>query len=220
MFLCFCLNLILVLSNTMQIAACWEAPTPFEIFSADGSRVFVFDPTENGAGNAFAAVYEILNNERKLFYTIDELSSFAYEGNFHFSNDMTHFVRTFPAPGIPAFEVFSNGIRTRTVLRSDFIENYSDDGAAPVTSIGPTYKINWRFEEKVLDNDIIVISTDEGNTFLFDLTTARFNTEDNLVFENDFEVQAEDDFIPIPKKQSASKKIIFIVVGLTIFLFV
>jgi hypothetical protein len=198
-FLCFCLILILVLLNILQVTACWAAPEPFEIFSADGSKVFVFVPTEDGAGNAYAAVYEIENNERKLFYIVDELSSFAYEGNFYFSTDMMNFIRTFPAPGMPVFEAFSNDVRTRVVMRNDFIENYADGGDfPPVTSIGPTYTINWRIEEHT-NNDTIKITTDEGNTLFFDLASAKFYTEDALLLENNsiFEIPSEDIFISV-----------------------
>jgi len=172
--------------NILQVAACWAAPVPFEIFSGDGRKVFVFDPTEDGSGNAYATVYEIINDERRLIYTVKELTSFAYEGNFYFSTDMSHFIRTFPAPGMPIFEAFTNGVKTRVVMRSDIIENYADEEEW-FTSIGPSYKVNWRIEEHSPYNDTIAINTDEGNTLFFDLTTARFNTED--------EIQSEDSLI-------------------------
>lgn len=180
----------LLLSVTQPAMACWLPTVPFEVYSDDGSRVFVFVPDE-GASDAHAAVYEVVNNARKLVYTVEGLSSFAYESNFHFSNDLNHFIRTFPAPGIPAFEVFSYGIRTRVVLRSDFIENYASEDA--YTSIGPQYTINWRIEENPSYNNTVIISTDEDSILVFEIATATFNTEDVLVADdaNDLNIQPQ-----------------------------
>ena len=168
----------LVFSSTLTAMACWEQPESFEVLSEDGNKVFVFTPDDYGITNAYAAVYEIINNERQLVYTVDDLSSFAYKSNFHFSADMTHFARTFNPSGMPVFEVFSNGVRTRTVMRNDFIEDYaSEDG---LTSIGPIYTVGWIIEESSPYSDAIAISTDEGSTLYFDLATARFSFEADL----------------------------------------
>jgi hypothetical protein len=179
------LTITFTLSVAFQVAACWRAPETFDIFSEDGSKVFVFIPDEYSRGNAYAAVYEIVNNERQLIYAVEDLASFAYEGNFHFSNDMTHFIRTFPAPGMPVFEAFTNGIRTRVVMRSDFIENYA--GEEGFTSIGPSYTVNWQIEEHSPYIDTIAINTGEGNILFFDLATARFTSEETLIDETPYE---------------------------------
>jgi len=192
-FLCFTLIMLVIISNTLPAIACWEATGPFEIFSEDESRVFVFIPSES-SGNAYAAVYDIINTERyterHLLYIVEDLSSFAYENNFYFSSDMMHFARTFVPPGLPVFEIFSYGIRTRTVFRSDIIEDYDsvETRTCPETgqvymlmiSLGPNYIVNWRIEDFSPQEATLTISTDEGNTFLFDIATAPFITEDDL----------------------------------------
>ena len=150
----------------------------------------MFIPSENSLANAYAAVYEIVNNERQVVYTVEGLTSFAYESNFRFSADLTHFARTFPAPGMPAFEVFANGVKTRVVMRNDFIEDY--DSTVEFTSIGPAYMVNWRIEEHPPYNDTIIISTSEDNTFIFDLMTARFDSEYDLPDET------LPEFTPVP----------------------
>jgi len=170
---------ILVLSAVVPVSACWASPVPFEIFSEDGSRVFVFDPDQYGMGNANAAVYDISNNERQLLYTVEDLGSFAYESNFNFTADLTHFIRTFPAPGIPVFEVFSYGVRTRVVLRSDFIEDYfAGAEGPPALSIGPSFTVGWQIIDRSPDGSTITISTGEDNTFVFDIMTAAFIGDD------------------------------------------
>jgi len=166
----FPLLLIITLSKVLPVTACWAAPEPFEIFSADKTRVFVFKPDDNHMDNAEAAVYDVVGNERVLVYKVEDLSSFAFESNFHFSADMEHFVRTFNPSGLPVFEVFSNGIRTRTVYRYNFISYF--DSIESETSIGPMYIVNWRFEN--VQDAIITIATDEGNVFSFDMVTAEF----------------------------------------------
>ena len=50
-------------SGTLQASACWAQPEPFEVFSDDGSKVFVFDPSDDGMSTARAGVYEIINND-------------------------------------------------------------------------------------------------------------------------------------------------------------
>ena len=194
LFLCVCLVTALIFSNTLPAAACWMAPEPFEIFSADGSRVFVFTPGEDGSDSAYAAVYETAGGERQIIYTVEDLSSFAYESNFRFSSDMMHFVRTFNPSGMPVFEVFSSGIRTRVVARDDFIEDYASIEAE--TSIGPMYTVRWKIEEQSPHSGVIIISTDEDNTFAFDLADARFEWEDALADETPIESS------PVPNSQA------------------
>lgn len=184
---CFCFMLALVFSNTLSVTACWPSLEPFEILSTDGNKVFVFIPNEDIFINASAAVYEIVNNERQIIYTVEGLSSSVFEWNLLFSADMMHFVQVgFPLDGDGsfAFEVFSNGVRTRTVKRSDFIKDH--DGTReepPATSIiySPRHKVNWRIREHSPENALIAISTGEGNTFLFDLSIAEFIPE-NILF--------------------------------------
>jgi len=154
------------------------APEPFETTSDDGSKVFVFTPARDGMGDAHAAVYEIINSERQLVYTVENLSSFAYESNFHFSSDMMHFARVFPEYGMSAFEVFSYGIRTRAVMRNDFIENYASIKAE--TSIGPEYTVTWSIVEHLTQNTMIAVYTNEGKTAIFNLETAEFLQENGM----------------------------------------
>ena len=177
-FLCLCLLMALAILNPLPVAACWMAPEPFEIFSDDASKVFVFTPHEYGSDLAQAAVYEIIDNRRQLVYTVEDLSSFAYESNFHFSADMMHFARIFPPSGMDAFEVFSYGVRTRVVMRSDFIEDSASIQAA--TSVGPFYTVAWSIEKYATQNATITINTDEDSAILFDLATATFTWEDAL----------------------------------------
>jgi len=164
-------------SAAVPIAACWTQPEPFETISNDGNKVFVFIPVENSFDNAYAAVYEIIDGERQLIYEVEGLSSFAYKSNFHFSTDMMHFARIFPPLGMYTFEVFYYGIRTRVVMRYDFIED--NVSVVAYSSVGPFYAVTWMIEEYVSDNTTIKISTDEGIVF-FDLVTAKFDSEEIL----------------------------------------
>ena len=91
---------------------------------------------------------------------------------------MMHFARVFPPYGMPAFEVYSYGIRTRVVMRNDFIEDYGN--IESLTSIGPFYTVRWRIEENLTQNTIITINTNEDSAVLFDLAAARFHFENIL----------------------------------------
>jgi len=166
------------------------APVAFEIISGDGNMVFVFTPAEDGLGDAHAAVYAITNNERRPVYAAKDLSSFAYEGDFYFSDDMMHFARVFPGYGMPAFEVFSYGVRTRVVIRSDFIKDYT--GIEAESSIGPFYTVTWGIEEYSPQGTIITIHTDEDSSVIFDLATAKF------IWENDSQIHNESPSEIIP----------------------
>ena len=228
--LCLCLVLVVAMFNVLPAAACWMAPEPFEIFSGDGSKVFVFTPSEDGMANADAAVYEIVDDQRRLVYTVEDLSSFAYESNFHFSADMMHFARIFPPFGMDAFEVFSYGVRTRVVIRSDFIEDY--DSVESWTSVGPFYTVTWNIEGHLTGGNTITISTGEDDAVLFDLTEARFYFEEVLPTDDEappeaypdpappepdppaetYEAPPENSPGPAPQTQN-STTVIFVVVG-------
>jgi hypothetical protein len=172
--LLFCLSAALIFAWAGSALACWMEIVPFEVLSEDGTRVFVFEPGEEWLGNANAAVYSIdsttQDHKRELVYTVKDLSSFAYESNFYFSSDMNHFARKFNESGAPIFEIFSKGIRTKTVKRSDIIRNHAQIKAE--TSIGPMYKVNWAIKHFSPQEAIITITTDEGNTIMYDLTTS------------------------------------------------
>ncbi|MCL2004410.1 MAG: hypothetical protein FWG72_10505 [Oscillospiraceae bacterium] len=170
--LCVCFALAMAFLCVLPAAACWTTPEPFEIMSGDGTKVFTFIPAEDAASGAQAAVYEIVANERRLVYTVEDLASFAYESNFFFSADMMHFARVFPPYGMSAFEVFSNGIRTKVVMRDDFIENYASVKAE--SSIGPLYAVTWRIGEA--QDAVIQINTDEHDALRFDLAAAEFES--------------------------------------------
>jgi len=215
-FIVFVIALVMVFafSNILQVSACWIAPEPFEIISDDGSKVFVFTPSADDLNNAYAAVYEIINNERQLVYSVEDLSSFAYKSNFHFSTDMMHFARIFPGYGMSTFEVFSYGIRTRVVMRSDFIEDYDTIGS--LSSIGPFYKVTWRIEEHSIQNTTITINTDEDNTVFFDLATAKFNSESILPIH--YKTLAEISPIPIPQMQNSPITLFIIIGAIVIFI--
>ena len=195
---CLCLALALILFTGVPAAACWEAPEPFEVYSADTGKVFVFIPYEGRLDNAIAAVYKIVDGERQLVYTVEDLASFAYESNFHFSADMMHFARIFPQYGMDTFEVFSYGVRTRVVTRNEFIENYASVDV--YTSIGPFYSVRWRIIEDSAQGTVVGVSTCEYDGLLFDLATARFCFEDvvPIYAEPVYYVAAQPDVAPEP----------------------
>ena len=176
--LIFAIMIIFNFSNPVSVLACWAAPEPFEIFSEDETRVFMFMPDDDSISAAHAAVYETTDYGRRLIYEVKDLSSFAYEGSFYFSADMMHFARVFPGYDIPVFEVFSYGARTRIVNRSDFITDYAS--AENFTSIGPSYNVTWQVEDHSPENGTITISTTEGNIVILELATALFCSEDAL----------------------------------------
>ena len=174
--LCFCLVLVMIFSTTLQVGTSGvRVPVPFEIFSEDGSRVFVFTPDENDIRSVYAAVYEIIGNERQLVYIVEDLPSTVRKEELFFSADMMHFVHTFdPRLGL-GFETFSNGARTRAVARRDIIwrhastELWSRRGLAP-----PVHRVQWRIIDHSPIDATIAIHTDEGNIFIFDFANAEF----------------------------------------------
>ena len=173
----FCLILILILQNALSVAASgFRVPMPFEVFSEDESRVFVFAPSVDVAARwiHYAAVYEIVDNERQLIYVVEGIGS-AFEDRLFFSDDMMHFVSVFDRVirgSEPGFEVFSNGVRTRLVTRSDFIRFYNlriDPDTARTF-----FLFTWRIEEHSPADATITIRTGEQRTLVFDFSTAEF----------------------------------------------
>jgi len=129
---------------------------------------------------------------------------------------MMHFARIFPPYGMYAFEVFSYGIRTRVVLRSDFIADYASIEA--YSSIGPFYTVTWRIDAQSAQNGTITIHTDEDSAVLFDLATASFHHEvpDEILPEPTFPIQNTPtmDSLPAPSPDPGSRtQHSFIVIG-------
>ncbi|MCL2628184.1 MAG: hypothetical protein FWD44_05775 [Oscillospiraceae bacterium] len=169
---CALLVVALISVNAQPAQACWMAPLEFELFSKDGSRVFVFEPRSDDPNTATAGVYDYIDGKLQLIYEVKGLASFTYASCFFFTDDMMHFINVFPQEGADAFEAFSSGIRTRVVERSEFIDNHASiEGES---SIGPNYTVNWKIEGYSSAEHAFVISTTEDKTLLFDPVTAEF----------------------------------------------
>jgi len=70
-----------------------DTPEPFEVMSADASRVFRFEPGEDPWGGASIAAAGVYSNTEppELIYAVEGLRAWAYRNQFYFSEDLTHF---------------------------------------------------------------------------------------------------------------------------------
>jgi len=186
-------------------AVIMRTPEPFEIVSDDGSKVFVFIPSENFSAKAYIAVYEIVDNERWLIYTVEDLPSRSYEWNFYFSADLMHFVHRIH-PGYvrgserDAFEIFSYGDRTRVVRRREFIRDHASTWGT-ISGSWPAYTVWW----EVVDHSdtTITIRTDEGRTVTVDMATARLSLGGRLL-------------LPLPSARTARIALAVMIAGGTL----
>ena len=135
---------------------------PFEITSADGNRVFRFNP-ESENDYAEAAVYT--NTEpAELIYSLENFGSFAYENNFYFSEDMMHFAFIPTADQQIAIEFYSNGKLSKKYKINNLVRNM----------LKVEYSVSMAFWEKegvqpIHSGDILTVKTVDDMTYDFDI---------------------------------------------------
>ena len=133
----------------------WIAPVPFEVWSADGSYVFRFDPYETSA---------LYTADDVVVYTVEGLRSHAYENDFFFSNDMRRFIFIPQADHEIALEKFNYGERVSTAYIADLV----DDMSAVTHSVSIAFWRNWEPEWDAA-TETLTVTTIDGLTYHFGL---------------------------------------------------
>ena len=196
------LLIVALLVNTIVVNAdTFLPPTRFEIESADGNRVFRFEPAEiyRSTDIARAAVY---TREGELVYRVKVLRSFAYKSNFFFTEDFEHFV-FFPPTGDIAFEIFSRGIMVQRYHVQDLVRDIDDLQRSVST-------ISWMVERNFSPEDGILTITvadgpgewiepggsrvvPKGETHVFDITSYVIEESVNDDEENETSVNYSEE---------------------------
>lgn len=162
--------LVLLFGTINAAADQWMAPSPFTISSDDGSRVFRFDP-DSETIDGRAVLYDN-SNPPKVIYTVKDISSWAYESNFYFSDDFKNFVFFPPAGFDIAFEFYSNGELQKTYYINELVR---------LSWVIPksTSKAWWLgFDADIVQRqNIVMFETVEGLTYNFDIATGQFVDE-------------------------------------------
>ena len=165
---------VLIFSSTIQvIAGMFLLPDPFEIWSADGTTVFRWDPgpEENWHwhGMTQASVYR--NGE--LLYTVENLPIRGQtEIGFFFSQDFQHLIHA-PIGEVVALQFYSNGELIKTYYITDLVRDMRKVGYTSMSSA-----IWWDFIgdtrspfEHIVERDILRVLTIDGILYEIDLTT-------------------------------------------------
>jgi hypothetical protein len=135
---------------------------PFEITSADDSKFFRFNP-ESENDYAEAAVYT--NTEPpELIYSLENFSSFAYESNFYFSNDMMQFAFIPTADQQTAIKFYSNGTLNKKYKINELVRNM----LKVRYSISAADWMNYD-ARPIHSGDILTVKTVDDMTYDFDI---------------------------------------------------
>ena len=184
---------LLVSGSIAASADTWMPPEPFEIWSEDGSHVFRFDPGTQGwwgryfgephrswfdARTAQAAMYH--NGE--LLYSVENLRGWAYEMDFFFSQDFQHFILLPQADFNIALEVYAHGQLVRTFYIENLVRNMRrvSRSTSKTIWIGETscdVYSRRRAVNFLPEYDQLVITTVDGVTHTFDITTAEVTSK-------------------------------------------
>ena len=163
---------VVVLIGSIQIAAdTFLPPEPFEIWSADGTKVFRFNPLyEDGTMRRFAETAVYKDNE--ILYSRAFPTMGVSESNFFFSQDFQHLM-FMPTTGFEvALQFFTNGVLTKTHYISDLVRDTSQVRHSVTMAL-------WRgifpdmhsAVEHIAEQDILRVITVDGIIYTFDLTT-------------------------------------------------
>jgi hypothetical protein len=158
------------LSAFPAVATSLVQPTPFEKVSADGKRVFRFTPKSDYLREmAEAAVYT--NTEPpKLVYSMENFSSFAYEHNFYFTEDMMSFAYVSRGYSENAIEFYSKGKLKKQYKIKDLAENIKIEEDGPTT---------WLYYQNpiVQDGKKLTVTTVYGLGYDFNISTGETYVE-------------------------------------------
>jgi hypothetical protein len=164
-------GMLLLTSAVTASADSWIPAEPFEVVSADGSRVFRFDPGKNLWGEASLATAGVYSNTEPptLIYAVEGLRAWAYMSDFYFSEDLTHFAFV-PSPTVDtAVEFYANGSLTRRYEIHDLVRRES--------MIKRSESSLWWLEESDPnvtsgpEANTLTLWTIDGLTYTFDLST-------------------------------------------------
>jgi len=148
----------------------WEtAPRRFSVYSRDGQRVFRFEPVvelfEDGTITRQASIS--LHEDDEEIWRVDDFRYNAFESNFVFSNDLTHFAFFYPDTHVHALAFYTNGRLTRRYRDDELVLNLD---RAAITSDGFQWENHTGrvFEPAIYE--LTVVSVD-GLTHVFNIST-------------------------------------------------
>ena len=157
---------VLVVAGVVSVNAGTVNLVPFEIWSADESYVFRFEPSEGGVDYAQAAVYR---GEEQI-YAVEGLR-LVTQNSIFFSQDMRHFAFMPPLEHEIALQFYTDGELTRTYDIADLVRNMR---RTQLTTAGTFWIREIRF---LPEHDRLVITTADRITHTFDITTAEVTSE-------------------------------------------
>ena len=172
------LGLALLFALTLPAAACWEAPTPFAIYAADG-QVFRFAPNEpQSPYETMTATISLHDADGEELWRVNDFYALAFEHSFLFSEDLNSFAFFFPNTAHYALEFFSNGLWLATYTVDDLVDSREE---------GLTLSTGYPWEDvagrafNLCTNELTVVTRD-GVSHVFNLATGQSPWISSYVF--------------------------------------
>jgi len=140
------------------------SPVSFSVESADGERVFFFNPG-NMSGTYPASGLYYNTEPPELIYTVEGNLYWAFEHSFVFSEDLRYFALIAPMAYPIALEFYANGVLLREYGMAELVGDMSAVQQGDSTAA-------W-LQEHNLDSayNIFIITTIDGLRYEFDLAT-------------------------------------------------
>ena len=160
-------SVMMVFGGITAYADSFMPPEPFEIWSDDGTMVFIWNPGAEdnwSQGTAQAGVYR----DGELVYSVENLPIMGEsENNFLFSSDFRHFVFRPTVGQVMALGFFEDGV----LLRAYRIDELVRDMNVVTYSVTIAMWENWQGRDFDVANNTLTIVTRDDITYVFDITT-------------------------------------------------
>ena len=168
---------VLAVAGVVSASAGVVHLVPFEIWSEDEAYVFRFEPSEGGVDYAQAAVYR---GEEQI-YMVEGLR-YASPHSLFFSQDLRHFAFMPPLEHNIALQFYSEGVLTRTYYIEDLVRNMRrtrrmSSGTVWMGETSCEVYVRRHSVDLLAEYDQLVITTVDGITHTFDITTAEVASE-------------------------------------------
>jgi len=181
-FIAFFFVAMLILNVSLVHADDWPEPGPFSVVSEDENRVFHF-------GNLPTGVYSN-SNPPSLIYLVEMQSTFLWEADFFFSQDMQYFAwipqantygSSMDATEATAIVFYANGKEQKTYMVSDLVINLDLLEYSTTTA---TWAERWDNGSNIIivSNNVLSLKTVDGVSYRFDMTNGEILENTNMPF--------------------------------------
>jgi len=191
------ISVAFILSVILQ-ADTFVRPEPSKTISADGSRVFVFNPPTH-LSDSYPAMGVYLNTEPlELNYIINiwDINRYGmlFESDFILSSDFEYFALIPTVSKDTALRFYARGRMVKTY----YIEDLVHDMSAVLFTVSTAWWENWRARDFDPINNRLTITTVEDITYTFDIRSGEIININEPYVPTSYEAEQDTEVIAPP----------------------